>query len=489
VQTRAAAWGARSLVHALLATPDADTDLRDEFIDLAELLIDHHHAVYVAQPNNQFGWVDPGEYYSLDGAQGGSAWQQDFYTAAYGYMNTVELPISSTHATKLDAFFHWKARSIVFRLGLAANYWWVNSSAAYIVAFSPSFTPDYQDGAGPWYASDKALYDATFASPPAWMSSTEGVLGEEYTSDVWARSLIGNMHPAIAYAVRHDVAGASDAYARLTGATNYSAITTGFAAAPVWSVEPFIPESVPMTMRKTIRCDTVSLIPGTVVCGDRGHGVLAAGIASGFPIASLLEDEVDAGDPVGTEYTVRILTIPVGLDIRVDEDGSYVATGADGTYVGDKETLKSGMPDPATTYTVNIGFTSVSSDLAASYAMSGQVSSSLAASYGVLASISSSLAASYSMLASVSGDLAGSYLIDSVSSQISSDLAASYAVYARINSELPASYAIVSAINASLACSYAIDAETNYVRAPSGGGYRTKRKTITGRNTAQDGNR
>jgi hypothetical protein len=364
VQTRAAAWGARSLVHALLSTPDADTALRDEFTDLAELLIDHHHAVYVAQANNQFGWVDPGEYYSLAGAQGGSAWQQDFYTAAYGYMNTVELPISSTHATKLDAFFHWKAKSIVFRLGLATGYWWVNSSAAYIVAFSPSFTPNYQNGTGPWYATDKLLYDATFASPPAWMSSTEGVLGEEYTSDVWARSLIGNMHPAIAYAVRHDVEGAADAYARLIGATNYSAITTGFAAAPVWSVEPFIPEPAPpMTMRKTVRCDTVSLIPGTVVCGDRGHGLLAADIATGFENASFLEDDIDVGDPANTEYRVLILTGPSEGTLVVDEDGSAIFTPPDeeweGTATGTHRVFKNGVAVGDYTYSFTLGVVTI----------------------------------------------------------------------------------------------------------------------------------
>jgi hypothetical protein len=488
VQTRASAWGFRSLAHALTLTPDDDTTLRDEFKALAETLIDYFHTTFVAQANNPFGIVEPGEEYgTVGGNQMGSPWQQDFHTAAYGYALAMEIPITSPSRTKLSAFFHWKAQSVVGRLGTSADFWYINATP-YTIAFGTVTLPDFQGGTGPWLADWDAVYAASTAT---WWGSTEGVLTSEFTSDGWGKSLWGNLHPAIAYAVRHGVTGAEAGYNRMISANNYDDIQATFNVSPVWSVAPAsIGESTPeRTMRKTVRCDTVSLIPGTVVCGDRGHGVLAAGIASGFPIASLLEDEVDVSDPAGTEYMVRILTIPVGLDIRVDETGAYVATGADGTYIGDKETLRSGVADPATTYTVNIGFTAVSSDLAASYAMSGQVSSSLAASYGVLASINSDLAATYSMLAAVSGDLAGSYLIDALIASVSSDLAASYAVSARINSDLAATYAISSAVSASLAASYAIDAETNYVRAPSGGGYRTKRKTITGRNTAQDGNR
>jgi hypothetical protein len=491
-QTRAVAWGFRALVQALTIMPDDDTALRDEFITLIDRIIDYFSMIYIEQSNNPYGLIQPGEFYdTVEGGMMIAIWQQDFFTATIGYAIAMGVPIPSDKFAKLETFFQWNAKHVVGRLGTSSDFWYVNG-APYDFPAGTTVLPDFAGGTGPWISDWADIYRRTWLDDPGYMSDTEGVLGAEFTSNTWARSMWGNIHPSISYAVRFGVPGAEAAYNRMTAASNYDDIQATFNISPVWSVAPAsIGESTPeRTMRKTIRCDTVSLIPGTVVCGDRGHGVLAAGIASGFPIASLLEDEVDVSDPVGTEYMVRILTVPVGLTIEVDEDGSYVATGADGTYVGDKRTYKNGVAEPDTTYTINIGFTSVSSNLAATYAMAGSVSGNLAATYTVASSVSSNLAAAYAILDSVSGNMAATYLIDSVTGQVSSDLSATYAILERINSDFAATFAIVAAVSANLAGAYAIEAETNYVRSPSGGGYRTKRTNpTTGRNTAQDGNR
>ena len=48
-----------------------------------------------------------------------------------------------------------------------------------------------------------------------------------------------NLLPAIAYAVDHHAPGAAAAWARLTGATNWSSFaTSGFEDEPVWAVVP-----------------------------------------------------------------------------------------------------------------------------------------------------------------------------------------------------------------------------------------------------------
>lgn len=244
-QTRACAWDWRSKVQALAVTPDADTALRAEFIACVEANIAHFHGRYVAQPNNPYGWVKPGEAYVGGTLQVGAPWQQDFVTAAFGYALSLGLPVSTTAAANLAAFFQWKAKSAVMRLGTQSGFWYVNA-VPYNLTITPSAAPDYDKGTGPWLASDAQVYAATYAAKPAWMSKTEGVLGAEYMPG--ERAMWGNLMPAIAYAVRHGVPGAAAAYQRLTGASNWAALRNAFNDRPVWGVQPArtVVESAPV---------------------------------------------------------------------------------------------------------------------------------------------------------------------------------------------------------------------------------------------------
>ncbi|XVJ68965.1 MAG: hypothetical protein HEQ39_04370 [Rhizobacter sp.] len=54
--TRGIAWIIRTLAQVACITPDDDTPLRDEFLASLQANIDWNHALYVAQPNNPFGW-------------------------------------------------------------------------------------------------------------------------------------------------------------------------------------------------------------------------------------------------------------------------------------------------------------------------------------------------------------------------------------------------------------------------------------------------
>ena len=233
-QTRACAWQWRTLTQALNATPDSDTALRTEFINCVQNNIDHYHSTYVAQPNNPYGWIQPGEGYE-NNMQYGACWQQDFATAAFGYALSMGLPVAAASATKLDAFFRWKARSAVMRLGPASGFWYVNG-APYTMSITPVGVPDFAGGKGPWLPSDAACYAATYASLPAWFGNLEGKLaGEIMPGD---RAAWGNLTTAMAYAVRHGVSGAGTAYQRLVNASNYSVLRDAFNVAPVWSVAP-----------------------------------------------------------------------------------------------------------------------------------------------------------------------------------------------------------------------------------------------------------
>jgi hypothetical protein len=233
-QTRACAWDWRARVQALCVTPDADVALRSEFIASVEANIDHFYSRYVAQPNNPYGWIKPGEAY--DGTLlFGAPWQQDFVTAAFGFSVSLGLPISAAAATNLGAFFHWKARSAIRRLGPKGAFWYVNADI-YTMAISPTAMPDYDTGTGPWYASDAEVYNASFAVPPPWMGATEGMLAGEIMPG--ERAMWGFVMPAIAYAVRHGVPGAQEAYERLIGASNWPALRDAFNISPVWAVKP-----------------------------------------------------------------------------------------------------------------------------------------------------------------------------------------------------------------------------------------------------------
>ncbi len=234
-QTRSCAWQWRTLVQALSVTPDSDAVLRQELIACVQNNIDNMHATYVAQANNPFGWVQPGEGYDQTEMLFGACWQQDFVTAAFGYSLSLGLPVSTAAASKLATFFQWKARSAVMRLGPADAFWYVNG-APYVMSITPSILPDFAGGKGPWRADDAAVYAATYASKPTWLGSTEGTLAAEALPG--ERSMWGNLNMAMAYCVRHGAPGAVAAYQRMTRASNYSALRDNFNVRPVWAGAP-----------------------------------------------------------------------------------------------------------------------------------------------------------------------------------------------------------------------------------------------------------
>ncbi|MEY4563946.1 MAG: hypothetical protein RLZZ618_3223 [Pseudomonadota bacterium] len=236
--TRGAAWGLRTLAQAASATPDDDTALRTEFLNSLAANVDWNHATYVAQANNPFGWVRPYSDYTGvgDSLYFEATWMQDFYTAAFGYAKALEPAIPSASATRLTEFFAWKARSIIGRLGATASTDYLYRDAApYTIAVSPSDTPDFATGTGPWFANWGAVYTATVGQAnPGAAGDLRGAYFPEATS-YW-----GNLQPAIAYAVQHNVTGAVEAYRRMGTAGNWPQILEGFNGNPVWSVRPLV---------------------------------------------------------------------------------------------------------------------------------------------------------------------------------------------------------------------------------------------------------
>ena len=73
--------------------------------------------------------------------------------------------------------------------------------------------------------------------PPPYLSHGPKTAGD-LRSNIAADLPGANALPAIAYCVRHGVAGAAAGYLRLTGAGNWAEFQRALDAQPVWSVAP-----------------------------------------------------------------------------------------------------------------------------------------------------------------------------------------------------------------------------------------------------------
>lgn len=232
--TRGAGWAVRTLAQAATIAPDADP-LRDEFLASMTANVSFYYTRYVAQSSNPMGFVQP--YSNYDAASGRymeAAWMQDFHTAAYGYALDQDLALPAAARTQLAQFFAWRARSIIGRLGTTASTDYLYRDAAvYTIAIAPTTAPDYVNGTGPWYANWGQVYQGTLGTANP---GQDGPLRGAYFPE--ATSYWGNLQPAIAYAAQHNVPGAREAYARMTGASNWGQLATAFNDNPVWSVRP-----------------------------------------------------------------------------------------------------------------------------------------------------------------------------------------------------------------------------------------------------------
>lgn len=242
-QTRASAWDWRTHAQALAITPSTDYIYTD-LVNRAHNNVDHFHGRYVAQTNNSFGIILPGETYAASISRV-AIWQQDFHTAAWGYSKSLGLPLDATRTTKLSAFFDWKAQSIIGRLGTSGTFPYENANRYTIELGTSLSTSGYTAGTGPWPASWAAIYSTTtpLATSPDNPLATAGgnVLATEYDATSASKGQWGELQMAIAYAVRHGVSGASAAYNRMIGATNWaSMLTTPWASSyPVMGVKPY----------------------------------------------------------------------------------------------------------------------------------------------------------------------------------------------------------------------------------------------------------
>lgn len=240
--TRGAAWALRTLGQACCITPDVDP-LRAEFLASVDANVRAYYSGNAVPEVNPQGVCAPySDYTSGDGIYMHASWMEDFLTTAWGMIADLELPLASDALQQLDVFFAWKARSIIGRLGAQGDAQQYNyrDAAQYNLAVAPSDTPNWSSAGGPWYADWGAIYQATTggANLPDAATNLRGGNFPEATS-YW-----GNLQPAIAYAINRGVPGALAAYQRMTAASNWSQIQTGWNSEPVWGVKPHASSSL-----------------------------------------------------------------------------------------------------------------------------------------------------------------------------------------------------------------------------------------------------
>jgi hypothetical protein len=243
--TRGAAWALRTLAQAAAITPDQDP-LRAEFVASVDANIAHYHQRYVATASNALGVVQPyGPYYTDDvpWTHPGlvpfrvATWMDDFFTASFGYLQELRV-YSAPMQAKVDAFFAWKCRAVLGRLGgSGSDRFSYRYAGQYVLPVGTSMSgTDWLAGTGPWYADwgDVARAIELPTAGEAGSTLINGLGGVDETPEGY----FSNILPALSYAVDLGVPGAPACYERLTSAPNSSVHASGYQDEPVWGISP-----------------------------------------------------------------------------------------------------------------------------------------------------------------------------------------------------------------------------------------------------------
>ncbi|NUZ05169.1 hypothetical protein [Piscinibacter koreensis] len=275
--TRGAAWAIRTLAQATVLTPDADP-LRNEFVSSLSDNVSYYYNRYIAVPSNPLGLVQPYANYGSGDPLVSATWQDDFFTATFGYIKDLAAHKDSVQ-TQLDGFLSWKYRSVVGRLGTgAASDWSYRYGAQYTTPYAPKANTDWWGGTGPWYASwgemARAVGVPMSGNPGDSLESGYPVLGTGY----W-----GNLMPALAYAVDHNAAGAVAAWQRVTSASNWPQQAADYDVNPVWGVKPRVepPPSSVITTPTPTPTPAPAPSPIPVVTGPQSAGTIPGTPAAG----------------------------------------------------------------------------------------------------------------------------------------------------------------------------------------------------------------
>lgn len=253
VQNRAVAWsqnilGSYAAIAPLEDVPADDAAVVNEY----RTLLANNFAYWLAQINrpgmNSLGL--PYAYslgawgYPPNGATDGSVatWMTDFWVAVNG-LNSDREPVENT--ANLVAVRDWMYQWVVGRFGPSgAGHYHFSRAATYGIKVHPTsvgtvFGTDPRE----FYATFGDVWVGQFGSPNN--ETTNLIDNSTNLSSAVVRGYWANVLPAISYAVEHNAPGAAAAWARFTGASNWSTYEAGlhwsgdtWHNTPIWGVVP-----------------------------------------------------------------------------------------------------------------------------------------------------------------------------------------------------------------------------------------------------------
>jgi hypothetical protein len=255
LEVRGAAWGLRSMSMLAAVTPDADLGAGTVATDYRTLLSNNvdFWKTQTDIPINGIGY--PYTYRSDDtighGVSGSGyipGWMENFWSWALGHGSDID-PLASMTAYESVRDFVYKGIVGVLGDNRLGGYHYTYASA-YDYKVSPVST---DSDASLMYDDWGTVFDETFAFTTPTINDTlqDGGLPEDgVTTYAPAQpgqaqasgSLWGELLPSLAYAVDHGAQGAAQAYARITAASNWSALRdSGFANYPKYGIMPRLP--------------------------------------------------------------------------------------------------------------------------------------------------------------------------------------------------------------------------------------------------------
>lgn len=226
-QTRGYAWCMRTLTQYVGIAPAGDDIAADYSLLLANNM---QHLKKVKNAVNPAGIGYLYEYdANLYGPGTVAPWQQHFFIQSIGMGSDLEPLADMTIYNEVRDYMY---SAVVGILGTSSGFCFTQASTYTLK------TSDGKSGApSGWFKTWDAVYKATFTPAPACTNILEGSSGSDPTAA--ATGFWGNLMPAIAYAVDHKATGATAAWARLTGASNWPAVlNSGFNEVPNWGIVP-----------------------------------------------------------------------------------------------------------------------------------------------------------------------------------------------------------------------------------------------------------
>jgi hypothetical protein len=235
-QSRAMAWSLRT-VGQLAAIGPSDSVTSDY-----AALLTSNMAFWRTKLPDQFAGQNPlGILYSYEVAQPAydpghtATWQQNFAVQTLGFLSDVE-PLADLTALRLvrDYYYRWPVGLLG---GDGASNFCYTQASAYTVKIASGVLPSASD-MSPCFTSWGAVFQNTFLAANGTCGTTlQGGSGGDPASA--AEGYYGNLMPAIAYAVEQGATGAAAAWARFSGASNWSSVeNSGFGDTPIWGIVP-----------------------------------------------------------------------------------------------------------------------------------------------------------------------------------------------------------------------------------------------------------